>query len=136
MKKLTSLILIATLIFALSLPASAVTPEENSIEPQYTNAQNANVSLTISSSGTATVQVSCFGYASVTNAKVSVYIERNNGGTWTQVSNTWTYSTGSSSIFKSYTTSISETGQYRAVARFTLVASTAEYITKTSTVTF
>ncbi len=139
MKKFLSCILILATIFALAQPAFAA--RSCGIAPQYVNAKKAVVNLTISSSGKATVTVTLSGNSGLKEASVTTYLEKKVNGVWTRVdisatNDEWVYSTTSRSFSKPYSTSLSSTGQYRAVARFTLTASTVEYITDTCSATY
>lgn len=139
MKKILSCILILATIFALAQPAFAAQPDE--LTPQYVNATQARVSLTISRSGEAIVTVTLAGNNGLKKASVTTYLEKKVNGVWTRVdisaaNDEWVYSTTDRIFSKPYSASLSSTGQYRAVAKFTLTASTVEYITDTYSATY
>ena len=129
MKKSVTSILILAILFALAQPAFAAVPP--SVDPQYTNAQSVSVSLNISSSGTATSLVRLTGKTGLTNASVTTYLEKKVGGLWVPVDD-WQYSTSVRVFSKTYSEQLSGSGEYRAVAKFTLKAATVENITVTS----
>lgn len=139
MKKILSCILILATVLALTQPAFAAQPQEISLH--YVNARQAEVYLSINSSGKAVVTVTCCGNTGLKKASVTTYLEKKVNGAWTRVdisapNDAWTYSTTSQSFSKTYSTQLNSTGQYRAVAKFTLTASTVESITDTCTATY
>ena len=112
----------------------------DSIRPQYANARQAEVLLSISSSGKAVV-VKCYGTNGLKSAYVTTYLEKKVSGTWIRVNipapnNTWTYSTTSQSFSQEYIVALDSVGQYRATSQFVLTAATVEYITDTSYATY
>ncbi len=139
MKNSIALVLVLAVIFALSSPVYAATPP--TIQPQYTNVQDATLALSISNSGLATVKMTVLGKSSLTKTDVILYLEKKVGSTWTRVDigttgDVWEYSTTSRTFIKSYTHQLSSGGQYRAVAEFTFTATTVEEVTKTATATY
>lgn len=74
MRKILSCILILASIFALTLPAFAAQPPE--IAPQYVNAQQAEVYLSINSSGLAAVTATCLGSIGLKKVSVTTYLEK------------------------------------------------------------
>ena len=74
MKKVFSCILIFAAIIALVQPVFAA--QQPTIDPQYTNATAAYVALSISSSGTSTVTVTCRGNSNLKSASVTTYLEK------------------------------------------------------------
>ena len=139
MKKVFSCILIFAAIIALAQPVFAA--QQPTIDPQYTNATAAYVALSISSSGTATVTVTCRGNSNLKSASVTTYLEKKVAGAWIRVdisvdSDAWVYSTTSQAFSKSYSAQLIGSGLYRAVANFTLTASTVEHITDISNATY
>ncbi len=134
MKRIISTILILVTIFAAACPAYAA-------EPRYANASGVYVTLNINSSGKATVAVRVTGNSSLSSSEILTYIEKKVGSTWTRVdigttNDVWEYTSTNSAVLKTYTAQLSSTGEYRAVAEFTLTGSTAEEITKTATATY
>lgn len=139
MKKVFSCILIFAAIIALAQPVFAAQQEE--ILPQYVNARQAEVYLSINSSGNATITVTYCGNSGVKSASVTTYLEKKVAGAWIRVdisvdSDAWVYSTTSQAFSKSYSAQLSGSGLYRAVANFTLTASTVEHITDISNATY
>ena len=139
MKRILALLLILTLAFASVQAVSAATAEQ--ISPQYVNTEDAQVSLYISSAGKATITVRCTGTDSMTSAQTTTYLERKDGASWVRVdngeaNNAWVYSTTSQTISKTYSLSLTQTGQYRAVTIFKLTGDTVERITRYSTATY
>ena len=113
----------------------------DSIRPQYANARQAEVLLSISSSGKAVVVVKCYGTNGLKSVYVTTYLEKKVSGTWIRVNipapnNTWTYSTTSQSFSQEYIVALDSVGQYRATSQFVLTAATVEYITDTSYATY
>ena len=111
------------------------------IRPQYANARQAEVLLSISSSGKAVVVVKCYGTNGLKSVYVTTYLEKKVSGTWIRVNipapnNTWTYSTTSQSFSQEYIVALDSVGQYRATSQFVLTAATVEYITDTSYATY
>lgn len=134
MKRIFSAILILVTIFAISCPAFAA-------EPRYANANTLTATMSITSSGKASIFIRMSGSSSLTQANIKVYLEKKVGGTWTRVdigtvNDVWEYTTTNSSVTKTYSTQLSSTGNYRAVAVFTLSGTTVEEITKTATATY
>ena len=83
MKRILSCILILATIFALAQPALAAQPNE--ITPQYVNARQAEVYLSINSSGGATVTVTLCGNTGLKKASVTTYLEKRlmvSGSVW------------------------------------------------------
>lgn len=131
MKKILScaLCLVILVLLPLNVFASASVP----IAPYYTNAEILTVNLGISGSGNATVTISCVGKSTVKSVYVATYLEKKVNGAWTRVDITspndvWSYSTTSRNFTKQYSAQLSGSGDYRAVATFTLTATTRETV--------
>ena len=134
MKRIVSAVLIVAAMFALICPAHGV-------EPRYADAVNVRVSLSINSSGKATILLRVQGTSALRQTNIVTYIEKNVAGTWTRVDigtvgDVWEYTSTSTTVSKTYTAQLSSAGEYRAVAEFTLTGSTVEEITKTATATY
>lgn len=126
MKKLISMLILMSII--ISLPQPAFATEISEIQPRYANAGNIEISLTISSGGTATIRATCMGDSNVTSVNLTVYLQKKVGTSWVTVSGcTWSATNLSRCFSKSYSASVSGSGEYRAVGYF--------YITTTSTST-
>lgn len=135
MKKLIVLTLLLATLFACALPVSAAMPP--TVEPQHENATSATVTLNIDALGNATVRICVCGKASLQKASVTTYLEKKVGTQWVRVDidasgNAWQYSTTSRNFQKTYSANLNGSGQYRAVARFTLTGTTTESITSIS----
>ena len=128
------------IIVTISISYNVQALRADSIRPQYANARQAEVLLSISSSGKAVV-VKCYGTNGLKSAYVTTYLEKKVSGTWIRVNipapnNTWTYSTTSQSFSQEYIVALDSVGQYRATSQFVLTAATVEYITDTSYATY
>lgn len=138
MKRVFSFLIAIIVTISISYNVQAL--RADSIRPQYANARQAEVLLSISSSGKAVV-VKCYGTNGLKSAYVTTYLEKNVSGTWIRVNipapnNTWTYSTTSQSFSQEYIVALDSVGQYRATSQFVLTAATVEYITDTSYATY
>lgn len=134
MKKIVSVLLLLSIIIAVACPTYAA-------EPRYANANNLLVTISVNSSGKATVFVKMYGCASLTQSHITTYIEKKVGSTWTRVdigtvNDVWECDSTSTTVIKTYTAQLSSTGEYRAVAEFTLTGSTVEEVTKTATTSY
>lgn len=136
MKKVVSLVLAAVMLVVCTLPTNATTSKVPPETMRYVNIANATVSLTVNSSGSATIILKASGEANVTSIKATTYLEQKVGSSWMRVnlgtsSNTWTYTVNSKSLTKSYTKQLSANEEYRAVVTYTMVSSTTtESVTK------
>lgn len=139
MKKMIAITLTVFTLFACILPASAA--QTPTVEPLYDNATIASVSLSIDSSGKATVKITLQGKSTLKSTSVTTYLEKKVGTQWVRVDidaagDAWQYSTTSRAFQKIYSTTLSSSGQYRAVATFTLTGSTTETVTVNDTATY
>ena len=135
MKRVFSFLIAIIVTISISYNVQAL--RADSIRPQYANARQAEVLLSISSSGKAVVVVKCYGTNGLKSVYVTTYLEKKVSGTWIRVNipapnNTWTYSTTSQSFSQEYIVALDSVGQYRATSQFVLTAATVEYITDTS----
>ena len=138
MKRVFSFLIAIIVTISISYNVQAL--RADSIRPQYANARQAEVLLSISSSGKAVV-VKCYGTNGLKSAYVTTNLEKKVIGTWIRVNitapkNTWTYSTTSQSFSQEYIVALDSVGQYRATSQFVLTAATVEYITDTSYATY
>ena len=138
MKRVFSFLIAIIVTISISYNVQAL--RADSIRPQYANARQAEVLLSISSSGKAVV-VKCYGTNGLKSAYVTTHLEKTVSGTWIRVNipapnNTWTYSTTSQSFSQEYIVALDSVGQYRATSQFVLTAATVEYITDTSYATY
>ena len=139
MKRVFSFLIAIIVTISISYNVQAL--RADSIRPQYANARQAEVLLSISSSGKAVVVVKCYGTNGLKSAYVTTYLEKKVSGTWIRVNipapnNTWTYSTTSQSFSQEYIVALDSVGQYRATSQFVLTEDTVEYITDTSYATY
>lgn len=139
MKKILSFILILATILALVQPAFAAQLPRN--DPQYTNAQSAYVTLSICNSGYASIMVTVNGIPTLKKINVVTYLEKKVGSSWVRVDisepgNIWSHSVTSNMLRKPYAVQLDSSGEYRVVSKFTLTASTVEYITDSSYATY
>ena len=135
MKRVFSFLIAIIVTISISYNVQAL--RADSIRPQYANARQAEVLLSISSSGKAVV-VKCYGTNGLKSAYVTTYLEKKVSGTWIRVNipapnNAWTYSTTSQSFSQEYIVALDSVGQYRATSQFVLTAATVEYITSYAT---
>lgn len=138
MKRVFSFLIAIIVTISISYNVQAL--RADSIRPQYANARQAEVLLSISSSGKAVV-VKCYGTNGLKSAYVTTYLEKKVSGTWIRVNipapnNTWTYSTTSQSFSQEYIVALDSVVQSRATSQFVLTAATVEYITDTSYATY
>ena len=139
MKRVFSFLIAIIVTISISYNVQAL--RADSIRPQYANARQAEVLLSISSSGKAVVVVKCYVTNVLKSVYVTTYLEKKVSGTWIRVNipapnNTWTYSTTSQSFSQEYIVALDSVGQYRATSQFVLTAATVEYITDTSYATY
>ena len=139
MKRVFSFLIAIIVTISISYNVQAL--RADSIRPQYANVRQAEVLLSISSSGKAVVVVKCYGTNGLKSVYVTTYLEKKVSGTWIRVNipapnNTWTYSTTSQSFSQEYIVALDSVGQYRATSQFVLTAATVEYITDTSYATY
>ena len=140
MKKILSLLLAITFLVAAAAPTFAAAPDP--ILPQYINTSQASISLTISANGLATVAIQCIGLSSCTGIDAEVYLEYKDGNNWVRVdlgnaTDTWTVSSSTKFLIKSFTHTVSERGDYRATVNYTIYGTAqTENLTFYSTRTF
>lgn len=136
MKKLIALVLVLAAMLSVAQPALAALPD--SVSPLYVHAERASILLNIDANGLATIDVSYAGSASVSNVKITTYLEKRVGGLWARVvtdqpNNEWVVSSSSVAVARSYTHQLDSAGQYRAVSVFVLTADPGETITSDDT---
>lgn len=135
MKKALSILLAMLLLFCsaqvtyaeeLNNPEPEIPPEE------YSNALSVSAGLTISSSGTATLRVTCIGKPGTTHISVRTYIEKWTGSGWSRVTINGASEiedgVSASALSKVYSTTVGS-GTYRVTSIFTVTLSTNEVIT-------
>lgn len=135
MKKLIAIILSMSLALSLvgfCFAEGEEPPVTEEIIEEYSNILGASTSLTISSSGTASITVECLGYSGTTHITTKTYLERWTGSGWSRVSINGASQiedgTSGSSFSHVYTTTVGS-GTYRATAVFTVTRGTVETVT-------
>lgn len=139
MKKVLSCVLILAALLALVQPA--LVAGASGIEPLFDQAQQAEISMYISSTGKANIVLTGVGKLAVTKINAITYLEKKVGGSWQRVnigtySNVWEYQVNDNVLSKGYDWQLSTRGEYRAVVRFAFYGSKVEYITDTVTKTY
>ena len=140
MKKLLSLLLAVTFLVAAAAPTFAAAPEP--ILPQYVNTSQAGIGLTIDENGLASIAIQCIGLSSCTGIDAEIYLERKVGDDWVRVdlgntTDTWTVSSSTRFLIKSFTHTVSEKGEYKATVNYTIYGTAQdEYLTFYNTRTF
>ena len=88
MKKLTAVLLALLLTFSLASGACAEAepPAPDEVIEEYTNMLCAGCIMDITSSGTASVCIECYGKAGTTHISSRLYLERWTGSNWVRVS--------------------------------------------------
>lgn len=135
MKKITALVLTIFLLFNFALMAHATEEDtlvmEEIIE-DYTNTSSVLVSLSISSSGTATIGITCIGMSGTTHISSTTYLEKWSGTSWVRVSingaNQINDGANGGYLLKTYTTTVGS-GKFRATAVFTVTNGSNETVT-------
>lgn len=143
MKKILTLILVlAATLSCLSAPATAQVPDDL-IMPYYVYTIDADVTLTINSSGKATVTATCLGVSGVTWIRATTHLEKKVNGVWQWVdlanleSDQWDTSISSRDFSVTKTHQCTSRGTYRAVTVFIVkTASSSETFTVTDQATY
>lgn len=134
MKKAISIVLVVLSIVSIfGITAAAV-------EPRWNNTATANVSLSINSSGKATVAFNCTGKTGkTTGITAETKLERKWGIFWLDVDGAeWTDTTTNIYLSTSHTFQLNKTGTYRATTKFTVsgTGGSDDSITVTSEYTY
>lgn len=124
MKKVLSIVLALIAVLTMVNMTSNYA-EAADIKPYYNNVNSTHVSLTINSSGKATVTVTCRGISGTTTGiTAETKLERKWGIFWLDVDGgEWTDTVSSTNLSKSHTLQLSKTGTYRATTTFTVSGS-------------
>ena len=86
LRKIGVCLMVCLLLLVSVIPVYAATGDGNVISPMALYYRNATADLSISSSGTATVEGSVVGIVgTTTKTSVYVYLQRYEGGTWVDV---------------------------------------------------
>ncbi len=135
MKKTLAAIVLVSLVIALAQPVWAA--ENPPAAPYYEDVGDFRISLTISSSGQATVKVRSQGDSTVKSIDIKVLLQRKVGSAWITVDGcTWEENGLSRSFSKTYSASLTQTGEYQAKAYFYVTAATQQTLTFTSYATY
>lgn len=126
---LMALLLVAT------LPAAQVSANPL-VDLQWVNANSAHVSLTISDTGYATVNVGFKGSFSLKSATVTTFLEKRVGNEWVRVElptlhDAWIDTTTWFDLEETHTVQLDSKGEYRVTARFIWTGSIVENATLT-----
>lgn len=140
-KTLILLITVITVITTLKFNSGAAVIEETGIMPFYNNAKSADVKLSVSSSGKATIKIICSGKEGVTSKITAVtYLQRKVGLIWVKVDNglenkEWVDTVYTIDMNKTYTLQLEKTGTYRVKTEFTVkgTGGTSDVINLTAT---
>lgn len=121
MKKALAFILAFVAVFSL-VSFNMNNAEAIDIAPYLNNTTSATVSLTINSSGKATIGFNCRGISGVTtNITAETKLERKWGIFWLDVDGgEWTDTTTERFLSLTYYLQLSKTGTYRATTKFTV----------------
>lgn len=140
MKKITALFLAAMLLLnvtVITCSAEEETPEVGEIIEEYINTRSASASLSINSSGTATIYISCVGLSGTTHISSVTYLEKWTGSGWGRICINGACEicdgVSASCLSRTYTTTVGS-GQYRATAVFTVTNGSNETITVRSNI--
>lgn len=121
MKK-TCVSLLLTLVLLVCAAAPLAQAEEEGIMPLGYNYNSCSITLSISSSGLATMRVMASGKENyIEKITANVYLQKQSGSTWVRVQSVpvqWTASTSTASLDKTFTYQLTSKGTYRAVATF------------------
>lgn len=133
MKKWICCILV--LLLVATQPAAQVSANPL-VDLLWENADSASVSLSISSSGYATVKVSFMGSYFLKSATVTTFLEKRVGNGWTRVElptlrDAWIDTTTSFALSKTHNVQLDSKGEYRVTARFIWTGDIVETATLT-----
>ena len=133
MKKWISCILVLVLVAAMPMAQVSANPL---VEPLWENANSANVSLSISSTGYATVNVGFMGSYILKSATVTTFLEKRVGSSWVRVElptphDAWIDTTTWFDLSKTHGVQLDSKGEYRVTARFIWTGNIVETATLT-----
>ena len=133
MNKYISVFMAICLVFGLTTPALAA-EADTLVSPRYSNAISASAHLNINSNGLATISINCSGKSSVTSISAVYYLEKQYIGSWKRVDigttdDEWACYTSSTTLSRLRTFQLTDPGNYRLVAEFTVRASSTETFT-------
>lgn len=134
MKKITALLLAAILLLNFTQMicfAVEETPETGEIIEEYTNIHSVSVSLSISTSGTATIDIMCLGLSGTTHIASDTYLQKWNGSTWVRVNingaTKISEEVDAAFLSRTYTTTVGS-GKYRVATLFTVTRGSDETV--------
>ena len=125
MKKVTALILAIFMVFNFTCMvfAEEEPPIQGEDVEEYVNTQKAETTLSINSTGTATVKIACTGLPGTSHISSVTYLEKRSGSSWSRVSfngmSQIEDGVSASCLSRTYTTTVGS-GTYRATAIFTV----------------
>ena len=125
MKRIVSGILTLALFMG-ALSAFSVSASAAEIVPYWNNTSSTTTNFSISSSGKATITMSCSGDSNFTRVNIVSYIEKKTLGLfWTRVeigtnNNEWKDSSNRNPYTQTRSTTLSSKGTYRAVVTYTV----------------
>lgn len=124
MKRILSFVLAFIAVFSL-VSVTVDRSEAADIMPYYNNTNSASVTLTINSSGKATVACICKGISGVTTSiKAETKLERKWGIFWLDVDGgEWTDTTKERFLSVAHYLQLEKTGTYRATTKYTVSGS-------------
>lgn len=133
MKKWICCILV--LLLVATQPAAQVSAS-SLVEPLWENANSASVSLTISDTGYATVNVSFISSYSMKSATVTTFLEKRVGNTWVRVElptlhDAWIDTATWPGLNKTHSVQLDSKGEYRVTSRFIWTGNIVETATLT-----
>ena len=134
MKKITALLLAAFLLlnFTQVICSAEETPETGEIIEEYANIRSVSVSLSISTSGTATIEIMCLGLSGTTHISSDTYLQKWNGSTWVRVNingaTKISEEVDAAFLSRTYTTTVGS-GKYRVATVFTVTRGSDEIVT-------
>lgn len=132
MKKIFSLVLAITFIFAMMTPAVSAAPLYRTVDGG--NITTARASLTIEDNGNAQISLTCIALSSATKISAKFYLEKKVGNEWEMVvfdpdAPYFRSSTTEPSLLVTRNLALYERGEYRVVAIYTVTAGTTETTT-------
>lgn len=135
MKKITALLLTAILLLNFTQMicfAEEEPPETGVLIEEYVNIRSVSVSLSINSSGTATIDIMCIGFSGTTHISSNTYLQKWNGSTWVRVNingaTKISEEVDAAFLSRTYTTTVGS-GKYRVATVFTVTRGSDEIVT-------
>lgn len=126
MKRIVSIVLTLVLFVGTFAIGASATSINDGIQPLWNNTTDVYTSFSISSSGKATITMSCDGDSNFTRVNIVSYIEKKTLGLfWTRVeigtnNNEWKDSSNKNPYAQTRSTTLDSKGTYRAVVTYTV----------------